>query len=81
MYPTSYRAVTVPIREVCDGPSRFNVLRKSGVTMTPPDGSLELVLRLGVCAPNRRNAAIPGDIQVPATMMRGKERCHAPKTP
>ena len=35
-HPTSYKAVTVPRREVCSGPDRFNVSRKSGVTITPP---------------------------------------------
>ena len=35
-HPTSYKAVTVPKSEVCSGPPRFKVSRKSGVTMTPP---------------------------------------------
>ena len=47
MYPTSYKAVTVPIKEVCEGPSRFNVLRKSGVTITPPSMGSELALLFG----------------------------------
>ena len=34
--PTSYKAVTVPKSEVCSGPDKFKVLRKSGVTITPP---------------------------------------------
>lgn len=35
-HPTSYKAVTVPRSEVCSGPDKFKVLRKSGVTITPP---------------------------------------------
>ena len=35
-HPTSYKAVTVPRSEVCSGPDKFNVSRKSGVTITPP---------------------------------------------
>ena len=35
-HPTSYKAVTVPRSEVCSGPDKFSVSRKSGVTITPP---------------------------------------------
>lgn len=35
------KAVTVPIREVCESPSKFNVLKKPGVTIIPPVKGLE----------------------------------------
>lgn len=35
-HPTSYKAVTVPRREVCSDPPKLKVSRKSGVTITPP---------------------------------------------